>query len=108
MQNNNHGRVLARITDRPEKIGELRSVLPQLREETRKENDWVSDQLFQNKANPSDFTVAEEWANDLAIDSHMATTKAFAKATPLLATTPKLKDIPLLDSVRRVRMVNSV
>jgi quinol monooxygenase YgiN len=63
-------------------------------EETRKENDCVSYQLFQNKADPSDFTVVEKWADDMAIDSHMRSAhvqNAFAKAVPLLATTPEIK-----------------
>jgi hypothetical protein len=38
MQNHNQVRMLARITARSEKIDELRCVLLQLREETRKEN----------------------------------------------------------------------
>ena len=93
VQNNNTVRVLARIRSRPEKIDELRSVLLQLVEETRKENGCVNYQLFQNKADPSDFTVVEEWANDVAIDGHMVSThvrNAFAKAVPLLATPPEI------------------
>lgn len=107
MQNHNHIRMLARITARSEKIDELRCVLLQLHEETRKENDCVRDQLFQNKANPSGLPLLKV-AKRSAIDSHMATTKASAKATPLVATTLKSKNISVLDSVSRVRMVNSV
>jgi quinol monooxygenase YgiN len=94
VQNNNTVRVLARITARSEKIDELRSILLQLVEETRKENGCVSYQRFQNKADPSDFTVVEDWANDLAIDSHMRSAhvqNAFTKAVPLLATAPEIK-----------------
>jgi quinol monooxygenase YgiN len=66
--------------------------LLRLVEETRKDG-CVSYQLFQNKADPSDFTVVEEWANGLAIDSHMESAhvqNAFAKALPLVATAPKI------------------
>jgi quinol monooxygenase YgiN len=61
MEHNNSVRVLARITARSEKIDELRSVLLRLVEKTRKENGCVGDQLFRNKAGPSDCTVVEEW-----------------------------------------------
>ena len=99
--------MLARIAARSEKIDELRWVLLQFREDARKENDCVRDRFFQNKANPSDLSLLKS-GKRLAIDSRMATTKTFAKATPLLATTLKLKNISLLDSVSRLRMISSV
>jgi quinol monooxygenase YgiN len=76
--------------------------------ETRKESDCVSYQLFQNGADPSDFTVVEEGAkNDLAIDSHMVCAhvqNAFGKALPLVATTPEIKRYCVSDRCELLRM----
>jgi quinol monooxygenase YgiN len=48
-------------------------VLQRLVEETRKEKDCLSYQLYQNLDERNDFTVVEDWASNAAIDSHMVT-----------------------------------
>jgi quinol monooxygenase YgiN len=86
VQNNNNVRVLARITARSEKIDEPRSFCYSSRRKHIKKTKAL---------------VVEGGANDLAIDSHMRSghvQNAFDKSVPVLATTPKLKDIVLLDS----------
>ena len=87
-------KVVARITARPDRIDELTRILLRLVEETRKEKDCLSYQLYQNLDEPNDFTVVEGWASDAAIDSHMVTEHvqdAFATAGPLLAAAPEIK-----------------
>jgi quinol monooxygenase YgiN len=93
-------RALARITAQPDKVEELITVLLHLVEETRKENGCISYQLLQNKADPRDFTVIEEWASDSVIDTHLASAhmqEAFSKAAPLLASEPDIRRYRLLD-----------
>lgn len=87
-------RVLARITARPDKIEEVKSLLLGLVGETRKENGCINYQLLQNNANPCDFTFVEEWASDSDIDSHFTTVhvqNAFSKAASFLAKEPDIQ-----------------
>ena len=87
-------RVLARITARPDKIEEVKSLLLGLVVETRKENGCISYQLLQNNVHPSDFTFVEEWASDSDIDSHFTTVHvqdAFSRAASLLANEPDIQ-----------------
>ncbi len=87
-------KVLARVTARPDKIEEVKSLLLGLVGETREENGCISYQLLQNKADPGDFTFVEDWANDSAIDAHFTTAHvqdAFSKAASLLAKEPDIR-----------------
>jgi quinol monooxygenase YgiN len=87
-------KVVPRITARPDRIDELTRILLRIVEETRKEKDCLSYQLYQNLDEPNDFTVVEGWASNAAIDSHMVTEHvqdAFATAGPLLAAAPEIK-----------------
>lgn len=93
-------RVLARITARPDKIEELTSVLLRLVEETRQEKGCISYRLLQNKADPADFTIVEEWISDSVIDIHLGSAhvqEAFAKAGSLLAKEPDITRYRMLD-----------
>lgn len=47
--------------------------MQRLVEETRKEKDCLSYQLYQNLDERNDFTVVEDWASSAAIDSHLVT-----------------------------------
>jgi quinol monooxygenase YgiN len=59
----------------------------------------LSYHLYQNAAEPNDFTFVEEWASDAAIDAHFTTPHlqhVLANAPALLAAPP---------DIRRYRMV---
>lgn len=93
-------RVVARITARPDSIEELSSLLLHLVKESRKENGCISYQLLQNKTDPKDFTVVEEWENDSAIDNHFTTPHmqdALSRAAPLLAKEPEISRYYVLE-----------
>jgi quinol monooxygenase YgiN len=86
-------KVVARITARPDTIEDLSSLLLHLVEESRKENGCISYQLLQNKTDPKDFTVVEEWESDSAIDNHFTTPHmqdALPRAASLLAREPEI------------------
>ena len=94
-------RVVARITARPDKIEEVKSLLLGLVGDTRKESGCINYQLLQNKADPGDFTFVEEWESDSAIDTHFITPhmqNAFLKAVPLLAKEPDIRRYLVISS----------
>ena len=66
-------RVVARIKARPDKVEEVEKLLGGLVEPTRREEGCVSYELLQNRADPTDFTFVEEWANDAALERHFET-----------------------------------
>jgi len=87
-------RVIARIKARPNKVGELLSILSALVEPTRKEPGCLSYVLLQNNEDPADFAFVEEWQSNVALESHF-TTKHFKDAMitlpNLLASEPEMR-----------------
>jgi len=84
-------RVVARILALPDKVEEVRAVLSELIEPTRREQGCISYELLQNNADATDFTFVEEWESDSALDAHIATLhlqKAVAALQALLAAPP--------------------
>ena len=84
-------RIIARFTARPDSIDALRTLLLGMLEPTRKEAGCVRYELLANIANPAEFTFVEEWADQAAIDAHMAT----AHLKGLVANTQALLAEPL-------------
>lgn len=96
-------RVIARIKARPNKVGELLSVLSSLVEPTRKEPGCLSYILLQNNEDPTDFTFVEEWQSNAALESHFATKHfkdALIKLPNLLAAEPEIKRYHLASSIQ--------
>jgi len=84
-------KVILRLSAKPDKVDELKRVLIGLAAPTRKEPGCLSYEIFQNLADPSDFTFVEEWASDAALDAHWQaphTQDALEHGAPLLAATP--------------------
>jgi quinol monooxygenase YgiN len=84
-------KVILRLAAKPDKVEELKAVLTSLVAPTRKEAGCLSYEIFQNRADPCDFTFVEEWASDAALDAHWATAHvqdALARGVPLLAAEP--------------------
>ncbi len=63
-------RVVARAQAQPGKETELKSVLEGLIEPTRAEAGCLHYELWQNRAEPTQFTFIEEWVSDEALASH--------------------------------------
>lgn len=87
-------RVVARIISQIDRVDELKSILLNLVDPTRKEAGCIGYQLLQNKADSADFTFVEEWESETAIAAHLSTPHvrdAFAKAAPLLAAVPDIR-----------------
>ena len=87
-------RVVARVKARPGKANELQSVLSSLIEPTCKEPGCLKYELLQNNEDPTDFTLAEEWKNNTALESHFATKHfkdALTKLPNLVAVEPDIR-----------------
>lgn len=84
-------KVILRLVAKPDKVDALKHILIGLAAPTRKEPGCLSWEIFQNLAEPCDFTFVEEWASDAALDAHWATAHvqdALARGVPLLAAAP--------------------
>ena len=91
--------VVAHIRAQPEAVQRLRALLLSLLDATRQEAGCIAYRLLQNQADPTDFTCIEEWADDAAIDAHMASAhvqSAFAGAQSWLAAAPSIERYRLL------------
>jgi quinol monooxygenase YgiN len=92
-------RVVARISARPDTVNEVRSLLNELIEPTRKEPGCISYELLQNNSDPTDFTFVEEWQSDEAIDAHLGTEhiqSVISRVTGMLAAPPDIRKYSLL------------
>jgi quinol monooxygenase YgiN len=91
--------VVAHITARPDKVEETRAVCTGLIAATRREAGCIRYQLYQNNADPTDFTFVEEWESDAALDAHMQTphvAAAIARAAEILAAPPDIRRYSLV------------
>jgi quinol monooxygenase YgiN len=81
-------RAVVRLKAKPDKSGELRSLLAGLLAPTREEPGVISYEMLQNKEDPAEFTFVEEWKDDAAFDAHLETAhikNAMAAMPELLA-----------------------
>jgi quinol monooxygenase YgiN len=62
--------VIARIRALPEHVEAVREVLVGFVAPTRAERGCLLYDLFQNRADPTDFTFVEAWADEDALDEH--------------------------------------
>jgi quinol monooxygenase YgiN len=62
--------VVALIVPKPGKRNEVRNVLLELREATRREEGCIQYDLLEETNNPTDFTFVERWESREALDAH--------------------------------------
>jgi quinol monooxygenase YgiN len=92
-------KIIVRIKARPDKVNELLSVLSSLVEPTRKEAGCLRYELLQHNEDPTDLTLVEEWQNENALESHMATKHfkdALTKLPSLVAAEPDIRKYHLV------------
>lgn len=92
-------RVVARIIAIPEKAEEVKSVLLDIIEPTRKEEGCIVFELLENQENHTDFTFVEEWESQELWNAHMASAhiaQAVSQLNGLLATEPDIRTYRLL------------
>ena len=87
-------RVIARVIAKPDTVHQVRTILTALVEPTRLEPECLSYQLFQNRAEPTDFTFIEEWASADAEQAHFLTAHVadtLQRLTGLLEAEPDIR-----------------
>lgn len=84
-------RIMARISARAGNEMKLRALLQDLLQPSRDEAGCMSYELFHNEDDPLEFVTVERWADQAAVDLHLASphvAKAVALASELLAQPP--------------------
>ena len=87
-------RIVARVVANPASVGQVRSILSDLVEPTRKEAGCISYELLQNRTDQTDFTFVEEWESDAVINAHLATKHikdALTKLAGLISGEPDIR-----------------
>lgn len=77
-------KVIAKLTIKEDMVEELKTLVPGLVEETRKEEGCLSYQLFQDLKNKKVLTFIEDWESMEALQQHM-NSKHFQDAMPKIA-----------------------
>ena len=95
-------RVIARVVANPDSLDQVRSILTNLVEPTRKESGCLSYELLENRTNQTDFTFVEEWASDAAIDAHLTTNHIGDALTKLAGLVLGAPDIRRYSVVKKV------
>lgn len=91
--------VVARLIARPDTAAELQVLLLGLLQPTRREPGCLHYTLLCNHHDPTDFTFVEEWADQAALDAHLAAPHLQATVTaaaPLLASPPDIRTYAVL------------
>jgi len=92
-------RVVAHLTARPDRIGEVRLALIELIDRTRGESGCILYELTQNNSDPADFTFVEEWASDAELDTHLQSDhirELQARADELFGAPPDIRRYTLV------------
>ncbi|MEJ8855271.1 putative quinol monooxygenase [Variovorax robiniae] len=85
--------ILARISFRPEAAAQGLTIMTELAAKSREEKDCISYQLYQQAQAPHIFETVEEWTDQGAVDTHMASPHvgaAVAAAGPLFGAPPEI------------------
>ena len=86
-------KTMATLIAKTDKVEETREALSALVEPTRAERGCLSYELFQSDDDPTEFVTIEEWADQTALDSHLASdhiAAALAAAPDILGADPKI------------------
>src|SRR4051794_39762071 len=86
--------VIARSIARPDKVQELRTLLQNLIEPSRKEKECLKYVLLQNTNDPTDFTAVEDWTDGAAYQGHLSSPHirdALGKFGSLAAGAPDIR-----------------
>ncbi|HEY9811848.1 MAG TPA: putative quinol monooxygenase [Halomicronema sp.] len=100
MNNKSKVRVVAKVLALSDKIEELKTLLIELLEPTRKETGCIFYDLMQNQTNPTEFVFVEEWESEADLQAHLASAhiqKALAKCENLVEMPPDIRRYQLID-----------
>ena len=77
-----------KIAAKPESVANIRAIVLELADKSRKETGCVSYEVLQNKTEREVFVLYEEWASEAHLDAHNKTPHfhaAVSQAQPFLA-----------------------
>jgi quinol monooxygenase YgiN len=97
---NSSVRVVARIEALPQSVAEVRGILIGLFAPTRNEAGCTTYELWQNKAEETDFTFVEEWESEAALDAHAASPHLKDATARLEGLIKQAPDVRRYDLVR--------
>ncbi|HKP71122.1 MAG TPA: putative quinol monooxygenase [Pyrinomonadaceae bacterium] len=92
-------KVVAHVTAKADAIDATRELLTSLILPTRIEEGCVTYELYQNEADPTNFTFIEEWTSNEDLDAHFATDHfkmAGARGAELFAVPPDIRRYKLV------------
>ena len=92
-------KVVTRVVAQAEKAEEVRDLLRRLVEPTRGEPGGLGYELLQNRSDPKDFTVIQEWESDAALEAHFDTEHFKAAARDLTQRIEQVPDIRRYEKV---------
>jgi quinol monooxygenase YgiN len=84
-------RVVLRVVARADTADQLKAVLFELADGSRKEDGCNAYKVFRSQTDPLEFLCYESWASDAALEKHMTmphVARAFEQGVPLLAEPP--------------------
>ncbi|MCT7949679.1 antibiotic biosynthesis monooxygenase [Ancylothrix sp. C2] len=100
MNNQSKLRVVAKVVALPDKIEELKTILIELLEPTRKETGCIFYDLMQNQTNPAEFVFVEEWESEADLQAHLTSDhiqEALIKCRNLVENLPDIRSYQLID-----------
>ncbi len=93
--------VVVRMTARPDKVHEVRTLLKNIIEPSRKEKGCLRYVLLQNSNDPTDFTAVEEWTDGIAYQGHLNSPhvqEVLGKFGPLTVGAPDIRHYSVVEA----------
>lgn len=93
--------VVVRIIARPDKVQEVRTLLKNIIEPSRKEKGCLQYVLLQNSKDPTDFTAVEEWTDAAAYQGHLTSPHVqdvLGKFGPLTVGAPDIRHYSIVEA----------
>ena len=92
--------VVARVSAKPDAAAQVAAILSKLIEPSRQEAGCVRYELFQNQSNPAELVFVEEWADEAALNTHLASAhlqSALNEAKPFLSKIIDMRKYSVLE-----------
>ena len=93
--------VIARSIARPDKVQEVRTLLKNIIEPSRKEKGCLRYVLLENSKDPTDFTAVEEWTDGTAYQGHLTSPhvqEALGKFDALTVGAPDIRYYSIVEA----------
>ena len=92
-------KVVTRVVAQADKTEEVRDLLRSLVEPTRGEPGCLRYELLQNRSDPKDFTIIQEWESDETLEAHFDTAHFKTAARDLTQRIDQVPDIRRYDTI---------